>query len=151
MKLAEALIERADIKTKIEMLRMRMINNAKIQEGTTPNEEPKTLLKELDEKLERMEYLIKHINKTNELTKAKDGKTISEMIAEKDVLSKKLSILGSYIDSASATTTRLTHTEIKILSAFSIADMQKQIDKLSKTLRELDTKIQELNWLTELI
>ena len=30
MKLAEALIERADIKTKIEMLRMRMINNAKI-------------------------------------------------------------------------------------------------------------------------
>ena len=151
MKLAEALIERADIKTKIEMLRMRMINNAKIQEGTTPNEEPKTLLEELDEKLERMEYLIKHINKTNELTKAKDGKTISEMIAEKDVLSKKLSILGSYIDSASATTTRLTHTEIKILSAFSIADMQKQIDKLSKTLRELDTKIQELNWLTELI
>ena len=66
-----------------------------------------------------MEYLIKHINKTNELTKTKDGKTISEMIAEKDVLSKKLSILGSYIDSASATTTRLTHTEIKILSAFS--------------------------------
>jgi valyl-tRNA synthetase len=151
MKLAEALIERADIKTKIEMLRMRMINNAKIQEGTNPNEEPKALLKELDEKLERMEYLIKHINKTNELTKAQDGKTISEMIAEKDVLSKKLSILGSYIDSASATTTRLTHTEIKILSAFSIADMQKQIDKLSKTLRELDTKIQELNWLTELI
>lgn len=151
MKLAEALIERADIKNKVEMLRMRMINNAKIQEGTSPNEEPKALLKELDEKLERMEYLIKHINKTNELTKAKDGKTISEMIAEKDVLTKKLSILGSYVDSGSAVTTRLTHTEIKIMSAFSVAEMQKEIDKLSKTLRELDTKIQELNWLTELV
>ena len=151
MKLAEALIERADIKNKVEMLRMRMINNAKIQEGTSPNEEPKALLKELDEKLDRMEYLIKHINKTNELTKAKDGKTISEMIAEKDVLTKKLSILGSYVDSGSAVTTRLTHTEIKIMSAFSVAEMQKEIDKLSKTLRELDTKIQELNWLTELV
>lgn len=151
MKLAEALIERADIKNKIEMLRMRMINNAKVQEGTKPNEEPASLLKELDDKLERMEYLIKHINKTNEQAKAPNGKTISEMIAEKDILAKKLSILGSYIDSGSATTTRLTHTEIKILSAFSIADMQKQVDKLSKQLRELDTKIQELNWLTDLI
>ena len=151
MKLAEALIERADLKNKIEMLRMRMINNAKIQEGTKPNEEPKSLLAELDEKLARMEYLVKHINKTNELTKSKDGKTISEMIAEKDVLSKKIGILGSYLDSANSTITRLTHTEIRILSAFPVAEMQKQVDSLSKTLRELDTKIQELNWLTELI
>jgi|GEM_PF-7046032 len=32
-----------------------------------------------------------------------------------------------------------------------IQDLQKEIDSYSKQLRELDVKIQQLNWLTELI
>ena len=151
MKLAEALIERAELKGQLESLRMRMMNNARVQEGTEPLETPDKLLKELEEGLARMEYLMTHINKTNANTTSKEGLTISELIAKRDCLSKKVSLLGSYVDSASAISARLTHSEIKVLSAIPVSEMRTTIDKLSKELRLIDTKIQELNWLTELL
>jgi len=43
MKLAEALILRADIQKRIEQLKSRLADNAKGQEGENPSEEPKAL------------------------------------------------------------------------------------------------------------
>jgi len=40
MKLAEALLERKELKTKIENLRARAVQNALVQEGDTPAEVP---------------------------------------------------------------------------------------------------------------
>ena len=151
MKLAEALIERSDLQSKVQALQFRMINNAKIQEGVEPNEKSTDLLNELDEKLERLEYLIIHINKTNEQTKCSNDLTISQMIAKRDIFKKKVSILGMYLNSANQLIERVTHSEIKIVSAFSVVEMQKKIDTLSRELRLIDTKIQEQNWLAELI
>lgn len=151
MKLAEALIERADLKTKIRMLNARLISNAKVQEGLKPNEDPKDLLKELDEKLNRMEHLIVCINKTNETTLNREGKTISSLIARRDVLTNKLSLISSFVDSGNALINRVSHSEIKTLATFNVVDMQKKIDKLSQEIRLLDTSIQELNWLTDLV
>jgi prefoldin subunit 5 len=37
-----------------------------------------------------------------------------------------------------------------VTSTETVSELQKQNDKLSKELRELDEKIQELNWTTEL-
>jgi len=150
MKLAEALIERADLQTKLESLRSRLIANAKVQEGTTPNEDPKDLIKELNENTERLEYLISHINRTNCMTVLENGKSISDLIAERDVLSKKVSILGSLASNASDVTYRLTRSEIVVLPSFDVKKIQSELNKLSKNLREIDTKIQETNWLTEL-
>lgn len=48
MKIAEALIERADIQKRIEQLRDRLSNNALVQEGEEPAEDPTSLLSELD-------------------------------------------------------------------------------------------------------
>ena len=48
MKLAEALQERADLVNNIERLRSRIRNNALVQEGEEPAENPKDLIKELD-------------------------------------------------------------------------------------------------------
>lgn len=45
----------------------------------------------------------------------------------------------------------MTHTEIKIHSTVAVGDIQKQLDLLSKQLRTLDERIQELNWTTELL
>lgn len=85
MKLAEALIERANLKNDIESLRQRMIANAKAQEGVEPSEKPSDLLKELETKLERYEYLVVHINKTNSETVFEEG-SIADMIAKRDCL-----------------------------------------------------------------
>ena len=47
--------------------------------------------------------------------------------------------------------TRYTKTEIKIKSTIPVAELQKEVDRLSKELRETDETIQGLNWTTELI
>ena len=48
MKLAEALQERADNSRRIEQLKVRLTDNALIQEGDQPAEDPQELLKELN-------------------------------------------------------------------------------------------------------
>ena len=49
MKLAEALLERADLQKRIAQMDGRLENNAQVQEGEKPAEDPKALLKELEE------------------------------------------------------------------------------------------------------
>lgn len=46
---------------------------------------------------------------------------------------------------------RYSLKEIKIDSTVDVAKLQKDLDALSKELRELDQKIQEINWTTDLI
>lgn len=149
MKLAEALQERADLNRQIEQLKVRLSNNAIVQEGETSAEDPKVLLSELNNSIAKLEELIGRINLTNCATVV-DGKTLTELIARKDCLSIKISAYQNFVNQASQTARRATRTEIKILSTVDVKDLQKQIDKLSKELRLLDNKIQETNWTTEL-
>ena len=46
---------------------------------------------------------------------------------------------------------RRTVGEIRIRSTVDVRSMQKEVDRMSKELRELDEKIQETNWTTELL
>ena len=150
MKLATALSQRADLQKRLTELNTRLKNNAKVQEGEAPAEKPAELLKELDGLLSQLEELVAKINLTNSTTLA-DGKTITELIAHRDMLSKKLSIMRGFLDEASSKVDRYSRTEIKIESSVDVAKLQKQVDALSKELRESDEKLQELNWTTELL
>lgn len=150
MLLAEALIERADIQRKIEVLRKRMVVNAKTQEGVKPNETIDDLLGELNDLTTKWEYLVAHINHTNEVTVVEDGKTVSSLIAKKDAMAKKLALLGDLRNAGSQITERYSRTEIRMLPTFHVATLQKEIDVLAKELRVLDTKLQATNWTTEL-
>lgn len=58
MKLAEALMERSDLKTRIEQLAARLNENAKVQEGDEPAENPAELLDELNRLYARLERLM---------------------------------------------------------------------------------------------
>lgn len=68
MKLAEALILRADCQKRIEQLKQRLIRNAKVQEGDQPAEEPEKLLEELERIAGDVLLLIRRINRTNAAT-----------------------------------------------------------------------------------
>ena len=149
MKLAEALQERADINRNIEQLKKRLNNNVLVQEGEQTAEDPEKLKQELDNSLERLTYLIAHINQTNCETKI-DGETLTELIAKKDTLLLKLSVYKDIVYSGSQTSYRARNTEIKIKSAISVSGWQTEIDRLSKELRLLDNKLQETNWNTDL-
>ena len=150
MKLAEALQERADINKKIGQLRSRLSNNVLVQEGEKTAEDPLALIKELDQCVKRLQYLIERINLTNCNTFA-NGKTITELLARKDVITLQLSAYREVIDQASRNTDRARHSEIKIHSMINVADLQKKTDKLAKELRNVDNLLQETNWNTELL
>lgn len=150
MKLAEALQERADLNCNIEQLRVRLINNAIVQENEKPAEDPKALVCELDGCITRLEELMRRINLTNCST-VSDGKSITELIAHKDALKMKISVYKDLVANASQTARRARMTEIKILSTVDVKKLQKQIDDMSKELRLTDNRIQSLNWSTELI
>ena len=78
MKLATALSERADLQKRISELSVRLNNNAKVQEGEAPSEDPSALLLELDGCLTRLEELMARINKTNQETR-QGGVTITDL------------------------------------------------------------------------
>lgn len=150
MKLAQALILRADTQKRLEQLKGRLLDNAKMQENERPSEDPKLLLKELDRLSDELFRLILAINLTNSNAKF-EGASLTEMIAKKDTLSQKASVLRDFAKSASQKVDLYSNSEIKILSSVDVAMLQKQIDELSKEIRELDMKLQEANWQVDLV
>lgn len=150
MKLAQALILRADTQKRLEQLKGRLLDNAKMQENERPSEDPKLLLKELDRLSDELFRLILAINLTNSSAKF-EGLSLTEMIAKKDTLSQKASVLREFAKSASQKVDLYSNSEIKILSSVDVATLQKQIDELSKEIRELDMKLQEANWQVDLV
>ena len=149
MKLAEALNQRADLQKRIAQLRERISNNVKVQEGDEPAEDPEDLFRELAVCLNDLENIIVRINRTNQET-VWEGKTLTEMIAGKDVLSLHLSVLRSALDAANVRSDRYSRNEIKFVRTVDVNDLQKQVDDRSRDLRELDSKLQQANWMTDL-
>ncbi|MCR4805819.1 MAG: DIP1984 family protein [Clostridia bacterium] len=150
MKLAEALSERSDIRNRISQLESRLQMNARVQEGEKPSEDPEKLLAELNGLTDRLEYLITHINLTNAET-ISDGETLTALLARRDCLTLRVSAMRSFLNEASSLTSRGMRSEIKILSTVNVQEYRARTDLLSKELRELDVRIQGLNWTTELI
>lgn len=150
MKLAEALQERADVQKKIAQLGERLNVNARVQQGEAPAEDPFELLRELDECISRLEFLIISINKTNALT-SDSGESLTALIGRRDCMQKKIKILQAFLYEASDLADRSYKSEIIVRSTISVSDMRKELDLLSKNMRELDLRIQQINWLTELV
>ena len=150
MKLAEALQERADLNQRITALKSRLINNALVQEGEEPNEEPKELLSELNDCIDRLEKLIARINLTNCETKI-DGESLTILLARKDAMTLRLGAYRDLAGAAGQNSRRATRSEIKLLSTVNVRNIQREADSIAKALRELDNSIQAANWSTELI
>ena len=151
MKLAEALSIRKDLQKRIQQIGKRLEDNVKVQEGDEPAEDPIELMKELDECLNRLEELIWRINLTNVKTVNEAGKTVTQLMAEKDVLTLRISTLRNTFDRASSQRERYSHSEIKMVTIVDVKQLSKQIDDYSAQLRKLDIEIQALNFQTELI
>ena len=150
MKLAEALQERADLRRVIGQLEARIVNNARIAEGTTPTEDPAELIRTLDGAMDRLAALITAINGTNSVAVV-DGRSLTEWIAQRDTLKEKIEIYRRLVNEASEVTRRMTHSEIRIVPAVDVPTLNRQTDKMAKELRLIDNRIQAANWTTELI
>jgi len=151
MKLAEALAERSECQNRIEELKKRMVRSARVQEGDTPAEDGNELLAESDRVFARLLELVSAINRTNSRTQYDAGRTISDAIAERDVVAKRRDFLAGIADAASTRQDRYSKSEVRFVATVSVAKLQAEVDRLAKQYRELDTRLQELNWNTELI
>lgn len=151
MKLAEALMERADLQKRFYQLKNRLSVNAKVQEGESPAEDPQALLGELDAVVSQIERYIARINRTNAECVCESGETLSVLLARRDCLRMKVEALREFLNEAGSTVMRGTKSEVIIRSTVSVSELQRKTDALSKELRELDMRIQSLNWTTELI
>ena len=149
MKLAEALLERADLQKRISQMSARLRSNARVQEGERPAENPQELLKELSALTNRLETLVAVINLTNSKAQI-NGEPLTRLLARRDAWQQRIQIERDFLAAASALTERARMSEIKIISTVGVADMQKELDRQAKALRELDTRIQAANWTWDL-
>ena len=151
MKLAEAVILRADAQKRVEQLRQRLNSNAQVQEGETPAEDPRALLAEFDGVADTLTRLIRQINATNVATRLAPALSLADALAERDVLKLRHSVYIGLAQAAAGQQLRYSLSEIRLRSTVDVAATQAQADQLARRHRELDTQIQSANWLTDLI
>jgi len=150
MKVAEGLALRADLQKRLEQLKQRLVKNARIQEGDKPEEDPVELQAHLEKLAQELTSLIQRINRTNASSKL-GGRTLADALAERDVLKIRYNAYRELAVAASTSQARTTRSEVKFISTVSVAATQRKADDLAKEYRELDTKIQEADWLTMLV
>jgi hypothetical protein len=151
MKLAEALILRADYQKRIEQVRQRIYQNAKLQEGDQPDEDPQGLLAQFESMLTALTKLIQQINRTNSTTPFDATMMLSDALALRDELRLRHDTYRTLAQNASTRADRYSRTEIKVISSVNVAEIQQQADLTAQLHRELDTKLQALNWTTDLV
>ena len=156
MKLAEALLLRADRNRTYEQMRARIVASARYQEGERPPESANDLIEACSAVLDELERLIRHINHTNSVTLMPDGRTVSDALAERDVLRLRYSLIGGSADAASGSgqrgvMMRATRSELKVVTDLDIKGLRQQASDVARRTRELDAQIQQVNWTTELV
>ena len=90
MKLAEALIKRADLKTHIAQITSRMTENVLVQEGDEPDEDVAELQILYESAMTDLEQIIIRINKTNNETVLDADCSLASAIAKRDCIKSKI-------------------------------------------------------------
>ena len=150
MKLAEALLVRADQKKKLLSLRERIARCARAQEGETPAEDANALIKQAFAVLQAQQAIVQQIDRANARGQLADGRLLADALAERETLSQQHSLLTAAIAAAQPDNERYSPREIKWVAQIKVSAVQKQADDLSAKLRELNARIQEANWQIEL-
>ena len=150
MKLAEALLIRADQKKKILSLRERIAQNALAQEGDAPREDVAKLIAECFAVIAEQQALVLKIDAANAAAKLPDGRPLTEVLAARDVLMQQHGILKNAVEATHKEADRYSMREIKWVPQIDVAATQKQMEDLSRKIRELNVQVQETNWRTEL-
>jgi uncharacterized coiled-coil DUF342 family protein len=150
MKLAEALSLRKDLETRISKIKDRLENVVRIQEGDQPAEDPQELIGELDRCLVQLEHLIYNINVTNMQIVADDGRTMTKLLAERDILKKRIDVLRHTFNEATNSGSRYRN-EIRYVTTIEVKPLRQQLDKFAQQYRQLDMRIQELNFTNDLV
>ena len=151
MKLAEALSFRKDLEKKISGLKERLENVVRVQDGDAPAEDQQELLGILNNCLNQLEQIIYNVNVTNMKIVNDEGKSMTKLLAERDVLNKRISILRNTFTRAASYSDRYGRNEIRTVATIETKPLRQELDQLSKQYLQLDVEIQKLNFTFELV
>ena len=152
MKLAEALIERANLQRRLDALKARMGANARVQTGDAPAEDAMALLAEYERVAVDLLAVIRRINATNASAELDPGVSLVDAIVERDMLRKRQQAYADLADAAMGKQERYyQQTEVRYQRVVDVAALRKQADELAREARELDTRLQGANWTIELV
>jgi len=150
MRLAEALIDRANVQKHIEQLQERLRNVSLVQQGDVPAEDPDELLGALRAAYGQLEGLIQSINRTNARTDVGGGETLTDLLAKREMLVKRHAFYHQLASEATPKRERYGAGSVRFQPGVSVANLRKDADSLAAEVRRLEIRVQELNWKTEL-
>lgn len=79
-----------------------------------------------------------------------EGETLTQMIVRKDALKLRLSVMRDLLKHV-VENERCARLEIKYVRTVDVGELRKVTDNYSKQFRNLDMRLQSLNWSVDLI
>ena len=151
MKIAEALILRADCQRRVAELKNRIVTNALVQEGEAPAEDPQTLIEEHERVATDLLLLVQLINATNSATTVEENQTMTDALALRDSLRLRHKMFEALAATAASRGDRYSRAEIKSIPTIAVSAIRPRMDAIAREFRALDTKIQSMNWQIDLL
>lgn len=156
MLLAEALALRSDQQKKLKELGSRIDDNARVPKDADPDEDPKALLEQAAGVAEELTRLVERINRTNAATIADEesGRTISDLIARRDHAQRMTQLYRGAAKSGTRPSGRgwlARDGDTPTAAVVDVSGLQRDADEWAVRYRELDVRLQQLNWATELV
>jgi hypothetical protein len=146
MKLAEALLLRADIQKKLESLKERTTKNTVVQEGEMPSEDPNELMTQAVAISDQLKSIVLAINEANLKGVTEKKRSITAALAERESLIYKYQLTQTAATSAAKPPERYGVKEIRWVKAVDVQSLHKQADEFAKQIREINSEIQAANW-----
>lgn len=154
MLLGEALAERASKKKQLEQVEARAVSAARYQEGEQPAENADELLEAGRRLIGELRELARRINSTNSVTELDPGFTLTAALALRDGYAAQHKLVTVVADAGAGRKNqvwaRQLRSELQQVSAVQVGDLRAEADRIAQARRELDVRIQQAGWSTEL-
>ena len=140
---------RADLQKDLGWCKEQLMRCARLQEGETSAEKPQELFERVDFDTQRLKTLMLAINEANLNYRLSDNRSLTDLLAERDVLRGKHGILSVAYNHATEREERYGRSEIRWVASFNVVELRKKLEEIARQIRELNIRIQKSDWEVE--
>lgn len=151
MKLAEALSIRSSLQRDLAWIKEQFSKISRVPEGSKPAEDPEEMLSRMESRASEFEALLKRINRTNLSVTDSRGRTMTDLLAERDALRARQNILSEAYQQATQKEDVYGRQELRYVPTMDVVALRKRVEGINVRLRELNILVQRLNWEADLI
>jgi len=151
MKLAEALSIRSSLQRGLAWIKEQFSKISRVPEGSKPAEDPEEMLSRMESRASEFEALLKRINRTNLSVTDTRGRTMTDLLAERDALRARQNILSEAYQQATQKEDVYGRQELRYVPTMDVVTLRKRVEGINVRLREMNILVQRLNWEADLI